>query len=173
MKVLFIIIFCSFSLPGFAQINPNFHLDERLLSWSYVFTSDLSQQEIQNILRTDPHLNPISNNFTGQSIPARLKCDDTVAIYFEAPLSFFANIQFKEGRYKVEISNITLSPTYTMNLGIVQTSNTPEALERYVVKNNSAELRSGSLHQTALDCLDAYLLEKFLFDEVNPQKNDW
>lgn len=173
MKVLFIIILCNFYLPSFAQLNSNYHLDERSLSWSYVFESELSQQEIQNILKVDPLLNPISINFTGQTIPAKLKCDDTVAIYFEAPLSFFVNIQFKEGKYKVKISNIILSPTYTINIGMIQTTNTPEALERYVVKNNSAELRSGSLHQTALDCLDAYLLEKFNFHKVNLENNDW
>lgn len=173
MRVLLIIILSSFSLSNFAQLNPNYHLKDRLLSWSYVFESDLSKQEIQSILHADPLLNPMATNFTGQSIPTRLKCDDPVAIYFEAPLSFFANIQVKAGRYKVEISNITLFPTYTINIGSVQTSNNPEAFERYLVKNNHAELRTGSLHQTALDCLDAYLLEKFKFQEISLQNNDW
>ncbi len=173
MKVLFLFILFSLSLQGLAQLNPNYHLEERSLSWTYVFESDLNQQEIQKILQADPQLNPISTNFNGQSVPIRMECEDTVAIYFESPLSYFATIQFKEGRYKVEVSNITLYPNFSMHIGMVQSSNNPEAFERYLVKNNRAELRSGSLHQTALDCLDDYLLEKFKFQKMSSQTNDW
>lgn len=170
MKKLILILFiCT---AGFSQEAKNFKLQDNSLVWDHVFNSDLSQEKIKSILEADPFLNPLAANFSGESNPIKLNCEETTAIYWDAQLYYFARIQFKEGKYKVEVSNFQLLPSYSINLAGIQTSTTAEGLDKYIVKHNKPEIRSGSMHQNALECLDQYLLQKFSFQE-DPDQNNW
>ncbi len=169
MKKLLLLLFIS--TASFSQ-ESNFTISEGALSWKHVFKADLSQEEIKSQLLADPFLNPIASNFTGESNPIKLKCNAPTAIYFNAQLVYFARIQFKEGRYLVEVSNFQLIPNQVINFDGVESTANPESLDAYVIKNNSPELRQGNLHKNALECLDKFLLDKFTFQDKK-MASDW
>lgn len=170
MKAFLLLLLIS--LPGIAQETHNFELKDNSLIWQHVFESELSQEEIKSILEADPLLNPLAATFIGQSNPTGLKCEGTTAIYFDAQVFYFAQLQFKEGRYKVEISNFQLIPDYTVSIYGVESGSGAEPLDKYVIKNNSPTIRPGTMHQNALNCLHEHLMQKFSFQQPE-EGNDW
>lgn len=161
-KILILLLFCNSS---FAQEAQGFKIVENSITWKHVYNADLSQDQIKSQLLADPYLNPIGQNFAGESNPKKMECKEATAIYWDAQLYYFARIQFKEGKYLVEVSNFQLIPNYSINFNGVESTKNPEALESFVLKNQNQEFKPGKLHQNALECLGQFLLQKFNFQE--------
>jgi hypothetical protein len=164
-------ILIAFLIPIFSisQEHQNFKNENNILTWEKVYESDLNSTEISEILTKDAVLNSLSEGFTGQSIPEKIKCEARQAIFMDGSFQYYASIEFKEGRYRVQVSSIELIPSITIALYGVRSSEGPEAYSGYILKNNG-DWRTNTLAQNSIACLNQYFSNKFEFTST---EKDW
>ncbi len=171
MKKLFLIAFLA-PIFGFSQENSNFKAENNSLTWEKVYESDLTSEEIKDLLNKDATLHNLAEGFTGQSSPEKIKCSPTTPIYMRDKVQFFAKIEFKEGRYRVQVSKLEFTPSVTIELGGVRTSESQVPIEDYQLKKNG-DLRTGKMHNNSRACLDKYFSDKFAFTSTEKTGRKW
>ena len=162
-KIFFLLV----SAGAFGQHN--FITENNEIIWQGVYQSELSKEDIKDLIKKDPVLTTIAEDFVGVSVPVDLDCDQTQPIFMRNQIQFFTAIDFKEGKYRVTVSKIELLPSTTASLYGVETTNNPIPYEDYQVKKNG-ELRTGKMLQNSRECLNKYLQEKFSLKEPS---DDW
>ncbi|MGM1056053.1 MAG: hypothetical protein ACQEWG_09225 [Bacteroidota bacterium] len=165
MRALF--FFLLISAGAFGQ--QNFTTENNEVVWQKIYESELSKDDIKEIIEKDPVLTSVAENFIGVSVPVKLDCEQTQPIFMRDQIQYFTSIDFKEGRYRVTVSKIELLPSTTASLYGVETTNNPVPYNDYQVKKNG-ELRTGKMLQNSRECLNKYLQEKFNFKKSS---DDW
>lgn len=167
MKSIITLYMVLFSVSAIAQ--DNFKAESNNIIWQQVYDSNLSEDEIKAQLRSNAILSEVAGNLTGTSMPEKISCAETTPIYMRDALQYFTQIEVKEGRYRVTLSNFQFTPSVVVSFYNVETSNAPVAIEDYML-NNSGEMRTGRMHTNSRDCLNRYFQDFFSFSKVN---NDW
>lgn len=168
-KLVLLLLFITSGM--FAQKSENFRIENSKVIWEHVYTSNLSQQEIKEILSKDAVLSPITSNFTGTTNPVDPNCEESQAIFMYGQLQYFASIDFKEGKYRVTVSGIQIIPSNTISLYGVESSSNPSPYEGFIIKNSRDAFRTNNMAQNSLSCLNNYFLTTFEFKETS--KKDW
>ena len=165
---LLIIILCFGNMT-----SQNFKAADGKITWQKVYDSELTQQQIGEIMTRDAQLAAAAANFRGRTEPVGLNCEGSIPIYMEALLDYFVTIEFKEGRYRVTASDLQLTPLNTISIYGVEDSGAPVALEKYQLRSRDGELRKNNLAMRSLECMDQYLSEKFEFKELTESAEAW
>jgi len=171
MKTLKIIFYLLFSSVLTAQNSENFSIENSKVIWEHVYSANISQEEIKEILSKDAILSPIATNFTGTTNPVDPNCQESQAIFMYGQLQYFATIDFKEGKYRVTVSGIQIIPSNTISLYGVESTTNPSAYESFIIKNSRDDFRGNNMAQNSLNCLNNYFLTTFEFKET--LKEDW
>jgi hypothetical protein len=87
----------------------------------------------------------------------------------DGQFQYFSTIDFKEGRYRVQVNNIQIIPSMTLSIGGVRSSEAPVAYSDIMLRNDNT-FRKNKLAQRSLECVDQYFLNKFAFIST---ENDW
>lgn len=167
MRSIIILCLVLFSISASAQ--DNFTIENNKIIWQQVYESELSDAEIKTLLKSNAILSEVSGDLTGTSRPEKISCAETTPIYMRDDLQYFTQIEVKEGRYRVTLSNFRFSPSVVVSLYNVETTNNTVAIEDYM-QNNKNELRTGKMHTNSRDCLNRYFQEVFKFGKVY---SDW
>lgn len=119
-KLLLLLLFISQSM--FGQETNNFKIENRDLIWQYIFETDLSQEELKQELSTKglwESFEKVGDDLIGicSGIDADFKGagygEMSVPMYVaRMSINFHSLIQFKDGRYRVTITNIKLVQKY-------------------------------------------------------------
>lgn len=165
----FILIAFLIPLFSFSQEHQNFKIENNILTWEKVYDSNLNSTEISVILKKDAVLNSLSESFTGQSTPQKIKCAETQAIFMDGSFQYYASIEFKEGRYRVQVSNIEVIPSMTIELYGVRSSEGPDPYSGIILKKDK-NFRKNNMAQRSLECLNEYFSNKFEFTSI---EKDW
>ena len=122
MRFSLAILFAFFSLNTFAQETYSFKIESRNLIWQHVFETSLSPDDVVQRLKTKgiwEAVEFVGDDLTGNS---RKQAADfrslgynemNIPIYVgRMDITFFALVQFQEGKYRVTVSNISLIQRY-------------------------------------------------------------
>ena len=119
-KLLLLLVLISKSV--FGQETSNFKIENRDLVWQFIFETDLSQEELKQELSTKgiwESFEKVGDDLIG--ICSGMDADFKGAGYSEMSvpmyvarmsMDFHSLIQFKDGRYRVTITNIKLVQKY-------------------------------------------------------------
>lgn len=165
MKKLLLFIF----FPIAALCQEPLTINNGEITWQKIYETDLSKEELKNSIKSNATLNPIAENFSGTANAVSLDCQKTIPIYLEGKIQFFALIEYKEGRYRVSVSNINVIPNQTMELWGVRETEAGKPLEDYQVRNNG-EFRKNNMATNTRECIENYFVDLFYFTKVS---NDW
>jgi hypothetical protein len=164
-KAIFLSLFLI-SLASFAQ--DNFQIQSQQLTWQKIYNLDLDKNQIQDLLKKDPILQPIAQDFSGQSHPDKVSCSNL--IFMQDQFQYFATVDFKPGKIRVTVTNINFIPSSTVELYGVQSSGAPVNAAAYFI-TKKGELKTAARLKDALACLDGYLTKKFQFAAQDPGQN--
>lgn len=166
--LLLLVPILSFSQTGALDLK------DGNIYWQKIYETDLSKEEIRAIIKSNATLNPLFENFSGISNPARIKCkEEDLPNYMANPFQFFALVEFKNNRYRVTISDIKIIPRtlkiddYSNNIQ----NNTPRDLEDYQLKNGAFRTFR-SYASNARICLMNYFNDLFDF-KLDSADLDW
>ena len=151
----------------------NFNAADGAITWQKVYESDLSQDQIRDLLSKDAQLAAIAPNFSGRTEGVALNCDGSMPLYMEGLLTYFVTMDFKDGRYRVSISDLQLIPSQTISLYGVESSTAPVALEDYQLRRSDGEFRKNAMAKRIMECMDQYLAGKFEFKELTEHAEAW
>lgn len=153
-KFYFILLFTSICYCQ--DINyKRFSIENKQIVWQNIYQKD----SIQNIEALKKNLNLVFTNLnSGYSKNQKLRCSG-IAIYMMDIFQFNFQIEEKENKYRIRISNIAFNDNIELNLGSVQTTNKINLLEDFELKTKDYKFRKNSQSKKNMECLDQYLLE--------------
>lgn len=174
-KLLLLLVLISQSV--FGQETSNFKIENRDLVWQFIFETDLSQEELKQELSTKgiwESFEKVGEDLIGicSGMDADFKgagySEMSVPIYVaRKSINFHSLIQFKDGRYRVTISNIKLIQKYDDGLtkqGVVW------ALSEIAVNKNGS-FRKGFLKKPSE--IYNYTFMNSLEIQQNEDREEW
>lgn len=164
-KTLLLLLF----IPFLSFSQKQLEIENGEIIWQKVYETNLTKEEIKSSIKANPILNPILDNLSGTANPVKMECEETIPIYLEGKIQFFVLIQLKENRYRVTISNINIIPHQTVGIWGVNSSENPQNIEDYQIRNNG-EFRKNRMARNTRYCIEDYLTELF---KINNISNDW
>lgn len=175
---LFFILLLSGSIYSQKQhykgVWEHFNVDNSELIWQKVYESDLSAEEIKDIMYKNSILSPISDNLSGYSNPFFLiNCEQhgIMPQYTTSEFTIYAEIEHKPGRFRVTVRQIKfvltpdLATVYDKRLG------TFINIEDYQVMPDGT-LNPKKQAQKGLNCLNSTFTNLFSFKKSSI-KSDW
>lgn len=159
MEKLSLLVLLLISTFAFSQ-DHSFTIQNDYVVWQKVF--DGSSDQIFNPKLKD-----------GQALNFEInRCKGTSSyMYFD--VNFDYQIEDKEGRYRITVTNITF--TDAIQHVLLKTSANPikTDFEDYIIRNKDGEFRKGNIHQTNLKCLDDFLTKTFSPKETTILDDNW
>lgn len=151
MKKIFFLVLFSFSVSCIAQ-DTNFLVNDGKLMWENVFIS--SESNIPNIIARHTRLKVLSsfnNIYKGKGIDIRNTCPGTSA-FFKDDLSFDFEIELRDGKYRVTITNMVFAKK-------VKKLKTITPAEKYLLLDSA--LKTGGEAELDYACLENYFNKIF------------
>lgn len=174
-RFIFIIIAVLFSPYAMAQddIRDKFKIENSQVVWYEVFETSLQKDEIMSRLRSSGKaidFTETENAATCRLVPHKADYKGagfdrmSVALYVvNYTLEAYAQIQFKPGRYRVKVSNITFTDT-KRNI---------EGIEPYALTWTRDGFKSIFYDINAASVLDFDFHQIFSIPDTNTDEEDW
>ena len=168
--------FLSFSQNSKTEYE-NFKLNEnKKLTWQKVYDFEASKDSITKIWKDfilkSSFLNSLKQNdigFSGYSNFIKISDLKELAIAVHSDYNCFVEIEIKENKYRILISNVKFKPI-TIDTGMIEVESN-FVLEDIVVRDNSHEIRKNSTARKTLFNLNKDFVE--LLNLKAKVKNDW
>jgi len=161
MKRFFFIVLFSFSLSCLAQ-ESNFLVSDNKVVWENVFIS--SETNIPNVIARHTRLKITSsanNVYKGRGIDVRNTCPGTSS-FFKDDLSFDFEIELRDGKYRITISNMVFSKK-------IKKTKTATPAEKYFLADEV--LKTGEEANVDFTCLENYFTKLFSMTMVYKNKS--
>jgi hypothetical protein len=151
MRNIFFTVLFLFSLSCFAQGN-NFIVENGKLVWENVFIS--SETNIPNIIGRHSRLKIITADgavYRGKGIELRNTCPGT-SDFLKDDYSFDFEIELRDGKYRVTITNIVFSKK-------LKKQKTITIAETYLFENS--KIKTDAITAADLGCIENYITKLF------------
>jgi len=151
MRKIFFTVLFLFSFSCFAQGN-NFIVENEKLVWENVFIS--SETNIPNLIGRHSRLKIISSDgalYRGKGIELRNTCPGT-SDFLKEDYSFDFEIELRDGKYRVTITNIVFSKKAKKPKSTV-------AAESYFFE--SGKIKQDAVTTANLACVETYITKLF------------
>lgn len=151
-----IIFFLFISVGAFGQ--QNFKYENNQVVWEKVFDTELTQEEIKGIMKNDPWLSAIADDFEGDTGRFHVSCDQKIS-----GVQFYTTIDFKDKRYRVKINHIQFAPSRPDILFGEVPFDTIVPFEPSQVNHRKGELLNNKVAENSRECLNTFFQKKFSF----------
>lgn len=165
-----IVIMLLFSTICAAQTH-DFKIENNQVIWSRVFTDTVSVQAMSNhILKYFPHTR--SQNITPNSIAGTTDYADLIADkkgfngFWKQPVKFNYIVDFKQGKYRVLINNITFKSLEVSIYGVTNSSDS--MLDDSFIRNDGT-FRNNKMYEKILNELHKTFMQRFTYNT----DSDW
>ncbi|KGO88566.1 hypothetical protein Q765_01270 [Flavobacterium rivuli WB 3.3-2 = DSM 21788] len=161
MKKIFFVVLFLLSVTCFAQ-ETNFLVSDSKVVWENVFIS--SETNIPNVIARHSRLKITSsadNIYKGKGIDVRNTCPGT-SDFFKDDLSFDFEIELRDGKYRVTITNMVYSKK-------IKKQKTVTPAEKYFLTDDA--LKTGEAANVDFTCLENYFTKLFSMTMVYKNKS--
>lgn len=183
MKILVLISLFILPFSGIAQDSDTEYLNFEInsngdLVWQKIYELDVTLEELQQYFTNESftsNIKLIDDIFSGQSKGRKIGVSKTskwrtigANLFYEA----FISVEFKEGRYRVTLTDIKFSAVERYNLWSGGMQNQKTTFEESFISRRTGEFRNPGIIENSLTIYDKEFDNVFTLKE-NKIEDDW